>query len=193
MSKTVSPGFSLNRLLTRLNVIAGLAGAFIIFGLMIYNSYATISRRFFHAAVPGVTEISSTLLPVMAFLAMAWDLEIGRHINIDLIVKRFSTQTQLVIRFVTALFILAFSVVAVWKGTQLAFDKLHDLLEAPGMQIPIFPFYAMVPIGGLLLLLQTIRNMRAYYLSVMGRAPVPQEKGHSPHTPPVEKATEIDI
>ncbi|MBI4286716.1 MAG: TRAP transporter small permease [Chloroflexi bacterium] len=187
MSNGLASG--MNYILTRLNSAAGYLAAFIIFGLMLYNSYATVSRRFFHAPVPGVTEISSTLLPVMAFLAMAWDLEVGRHINIDLLVKRFGTQAQRIIRFVTSLFVLAFSVVAVWKGTELSIDKLHDLLEAPGVRIPIFPFYVIVPIGGLLLLLQTVKNMRSYYLSMMRRAPVPEEEGHSPHAP-AQKSTE---
>ena len=152
-------------MLTKINYLAALVSAGIIFVLMVYNSYATCARYFFNAPPPGSTEISTYLIPVLVFLALAYNLETGHHVVVDVVIDRLKMRSQLRIKALTTVLIAFFGAILAWKGTELSLDKLHEVSSSE-IELPLFPFYIFIPIGGLLLLLQSIRNIRTYILSM---------------------------
>ena len=154
--------------LTKINYFAAGLSAAIIFGLMVYNTYATCARYFFNAPPPGSTELSTFLIPVTVFLALAYNLEAGKHIVVDVVVSRLRMRNQLILNVITTILIALFGAILVWKGTQLCFGKFYEVSNTE-VRLPLFPFYIFVPIGGLLLLLQSIRNIRTYVLSLTKR------------------------
>jgi len=163
-------GSILNRLsemkiLTTINYFAALVSAGMIFGLMAYNAYATCARYFFNAPPRGSTEISTYLIPVLVFLALAYNLEVDRHVVVDMVIGRLRMRSQLILKGLTTILIAIFGAALTWKGVELSLDKLHEV-SSSDLEFPLFPFYIFVPIGGLLLLLQSIRNIRIYVLSL---------------------------
>jgi len=157
-------------MLTKINYGAAFLSALMVFGLMVYNTYATGARYIFNAPPPGSTEISTFLIPVFVFLALAYTLEQERHVIVDFVISRLGIRKQLVLSVIASIFIAIFSVILVWKGTELGLGKISER-SSSDLLLPLFPFYIFVPIGGLLLLLQSIRNIRTYVLSLTKRNP----------------------
>ena len=157
-------------MLTKINYGAAFLSAIIVFGLMIYNTYATGARYLFNAPPPGSTEISTFLIPVFVFLALAYTLEQERHVIVDMVISRLGIRKQLVLSVIATIFIAIFGAILVWKGTELSLGKISER-SSTDLLLPLFPFYVFVPIGGLLLLLQSIRNIRTYVLSLTRRPP----------------------
>ena len=152
-------------MLTKINYLAAFLAGWIIFGLIFYNVYATIARYIFNAPPPGSTEISTYLIPVLAFLGLAYTLEVGRHIIVDPFINRLKVRTQLILNAITTIFIAIFGAILVWKGIELNLEKFYERSSSE-LMIPLFIFYIFVPIGGLLLFLQSIRNIRNYVISL---------------------------
>ncbi len=157
--------------LTKINYLAAFLSGWIILGSVFYTSIATVARYLFNAPIPGSTEISTYLIPVIAFLAIAYTLDVGKHIIIDNLISRLKVRNQLVLNIITTIFIAICGAVLVWKGTELSLEKLEER-SGSELMLPLFPFYIFVPIGGLLLFLQSIKNIRKYVLSLKKRNPV---------------------
>lgn len=155
-------------LITKLNYISAFLSGWIMLGLIFYNNYATGARYLFNAPPRGSTEISTYLIPVTVFLALAHTLEMKKHIFIELFITRLKIRSQIVLNLMTTIFISIFAAILVWKGTELSIDKFHEY-SSTDIILPLFPFYIFVPIGGLLLLLQSIRDIKTYLISLIKR------------------------
>lgn len=152
-------------MLTKINYLAAFLSGWIIFCLIFYNVYATIARYIFNAPPQGTTEISTYLIPVIAFLGLAYTLEVGKHIIVDPFISRLKMRTQLILNVITTFFIAIIGAIFVWKGIELNFEKFYEY-SSSDLMIPLFIFYIFVPIGGLLLFLQSVRNIRNYIISL---------------------------
>lgn len=152
-------------MLTILNYYAAFMGAWIIFGLILFNVYAVVARYFFNAPVPGSTEISTYLIPVIAFLGLAYGLEVGSHIVVDIFVERLKKRTQLILNIIMTIFIIILGAILSWKGMEVSIEKFHERSSSE-LMLPLFIFYIWVPVGSLLLFLQAIRNIKGYVLSL---------------------------
>ena len=148
--------------LTTINRLAIALSGIIIFGLLIYNAYATCARYLFNAPPPGSTEISTFLIPVIVFLGLAHNLETDKHICVDVLLSRMSARKQAFLVILTTAFIAIIAAVLVWKGAALTLDKLDEVSDSD-LRLPLFPFYIFVPIGALLLLLQAVKKMSIYF------------------------------
>jgi len=151
--------------LSKINYLAAFLSGWIIFGLIFYNVYATVARYVFNAPPPGSTEISTYLIPVLAFLGLAYALEVGKHIIVDPFINLLKKRTQLILNSITTIFIAIFGATLVWKGIELNLEKFYERSSSE-LMIPLFIFYIFVPVGGLLLFLQSIRNIRNYVTSL---------------------------
>jgi len=150
---------------TKINYSAAFLSGWIILGLIFYNVYATVARYVFNAPPPGSTEISTYLIPVLAFLGLAYTLEVGRHIIVDPFINLLKMRTRLILNVITTIFILIFGAILIWKGIELNLEKFYERSSSE-LMLPLFIFYIFVPIGGLLLFLQSVRNIRNYMISL---------------------------
>jgi len=151
--------------LTKMNYLAAFLSGWIILGLIFYNVYATCARYIFNSPPPGSTEISTYLIPVLAFLALAYTLEVRRHIIVDTFITRLKMRNQFILNAATTILIAIFGAILAWKGVELNIEKFYERSSSE-LMLPLFIFYIFVPIGGLLLFLQSIRNIKTYVLSL---------------------------
>lgn len=152
-------------MLSRMNYYSAFLGAWIIFGLILFNTYAVVARYFFNAPVPGSTEISTYLIPVIAFLGLAYALEEGSHIVVDIFVERLEKRTQLILNIIMTIFIIILGAMLTWKGMEVSIEKFHERSSSE-LMLPLFIFYIWVPVGSLLLFLQAMRNIKRYLVSL---------------------------
>jgi len=152
-------------MLSKINKSAAFLSGIIIFGLMFYNVYATCARYFFNAPPKGALEISTYLIPVLVFIALAFTLEQGKHIMVDVLFSRLDKRKQLFLSILASILIALFSAILIWKGGKLSISKINEV-SGSDLLLPLFPFYICLPIGGLLLLLQSIRDIKLSVLSL---------------------------
>lgn len=93
-----------------------------------------------------------------------------RMVNMDAIYIRFSQRTKAIFDVCTFVFSLIFCVVLIWKSGDTALNsiKFSEMSET-AWRVPFWPIRTMLPIGGILLLLQIISKFVKDIYIVRGR------------------------
>lgn len=98
------------------------------------------------------------------FLAAAWLLRHKGHIRIDTLTSRLSPKTQRKIQFVDDVLGLIISMVIFIFGSIHTIELVQKgIMEVKGVTVPKAPFFIIIPIGGLVLTIQFIRNITGYF------------------------------
>ena len=77
-----------DQLLFKLESAMTLAGGLIILGAMILSVVNILGRKFLNWPVPGYVAIMSQIMPVMAFMGIAYCQRVGAHIRMDILVGK---------------------------------------------------------------------------------------------------------
>ena len=128
--------------------------------------YEVVSRYFFNAPTRWSNEISQYLLAAVAMLGAGYCLVHDDHVRVDILHRNFGPKARAVIDILTFLLVLVFVSAIIWKGGELCWDALdHDKRSMTILELPLFPSMVMVPIGGILLGLQSLAHaLRALFL-----------------------------
>lgn len=141
----------------KINKVAGILSGIIVMVISLIVTYEVIMRYFFRAPTIWVLEISTYLCVASVFLAGGYVLRIDAHIDVDVLTRRFSNETQVLFRLISFLLIFVYCFVLTWKGAELALTSFKYGELSPSMLgIPMFIPYAFVPLGGMLLILELI-------------------------------------
>jgi C4-dicarboxylate transporter DctQ subunit len=102
------------------------------------------------------------------FLAAAWLLREGGHINIDTAVARLRPKTRRKVEIIDDILGFIVSVVIFWFGTLHTIDLFQrGIMEVKGTTVPKYPLFLIIPIGGLALSIQFgrqfFKNLRSKF------------------------------
>lgn len=142
-----------------LNILATVAGILIL--LVAVSVSYSVTLRYLHITPPiWILQCTEYALLWITFLAAAWLLRKDGHVRIDTIVIRLSPRIQRILEIVTSVLgILICSVIA-WFGTTKTFDLYaRGIMDVKGVTLPEYPLFLVIPLGGLLLLIQFARNL----------------------------------
>ena len=131
-----------------------------IFIMMISTVTDSFSRRFLGYAFAGVIELNEILLVVSIFLAVAWTQKVDEHISVELVYLKLSRKTQLILTVITSLFasiIIGFLTYETFLGAWDAFVT-KDFRDG-AVKYLLWPGKMFVPIGGVLLLAELVREI----------------------------------
>lgn len=134
---------------------AAVLGALCATALMIAISIDVASRQVFNRSVPGMVELSETMLIALVFLGVAQAERTKAHIRLTVIVDRLPARGSAAVR--TVAFIVAMLVVAwmAWETGARAIDSIERREYRLGLlQWPLWPARALLPLGLTLLALQ---------------------------------------
>ena len=93
------------------------------------------------------------------FLGAAWLLREGGHIRIDTIISRLNVPSRRKVEIINDILGLIVSVIIFWFGTLHSIDLYQrGIMEVKGVTVPKFPFFLIIPLGGLTLSIQFVRN-----------------------------------
>lgn len=160
------------RFVDSLNERVGKIVSFLIPVLAIIEVYEVILRYGFNNPTIWAYEFSAMLFGTFILLGGAYTLQMGSHVNMDILYNLLSKRGRAVLDMVTFFIFLAFIGVMFWKGWESAWWSLktfeHDsTIWGP----PIYPFKLMVPIGALLLLLQGFSKfIQDAFIAIKGEA-----------------------
>ena len=89
------------------------------------------------------------------FLAAAWLLREGGHINIDTVVTRLHAKTRRKVEIIDDILGLMVSVAIFLFGTLHTIDLFQrGIMEVKGTTVPKFPIFLIIPLGALALSIQ---------------------------------------
>ena len=156
---------------------AVLAGILLLL-VTLFVSYS-VTLRYLHLTPPiWILQCTEYALLWITFLGAAWLLKHEGHIRIDTLVNRLGPRSHMICQIVVTVLGLVICLVIVWFGTRKALDLYNrGIMDVKGVTVPKYPFFIIIPIGGLMLFLQFGRNLLkiAQTLSNKGKT---SAKGH---------------
>ncbi|WP_417679717.1 TRAP transporter small permease subunit [Pseudodonghicola sp.] len=128
--------------------------ALALFALPLITAYDVALRYLFHAPTIWATEISIYLLQFAVFMTPGALLAGGNHLRVTFWIETRTGLTRRIAETVTALAVLPYAAILIWFGTSYAlraFDR--GMLSPTLLQVPLWIVYALIPLGGALLVL----------------------------------------
>ena len=93
------------------------------------------------------------------FLGAAWLLREGGHIRIDTVISRLYANTRRRVEIINDILGFIVSIAIFWFGTLHTIDLYQrGIMEVKGVIVPKSPLFLIIPLGGLTLSIQFVRN-----------------------------------
>ena len=108
-------------------------------------------------------EIIEYTLLYITFLGTAWLLKREGHVRIDLLTNSLSSKTQALLGILSSVIGILISSILIIYGSQITWEYLVEgHYQSTILKLPSAPFYAIIPIGSLLLFIQFLRSTYGY-------------------------------
>ena len=141
------------------NFLAFLAGILLLL-VTLFVSYSVIVRYLNFKPPVWVLQFTEYALLWVTFLGAAWLLRLGGHIRIDTLVSYLSPGVRKCLDIIVGILGCLVCIVIVWFGTQKNVELFQKgIMDVKGVTVPKYPFFFIIPFGGLMLLVQFIRNV----------------------------------
>lgn len=161
------------RIVTWINAMVGRATAYLVL-LMFALLFAEVIFRYV-LRTPSVWtgELSQMLFGAYALLGGGYLLARNGHVNVDLLYGSFAPKTRALVDVLTSTLFFLFIGVLVWQGMSLAMDSVARWERShSAWNPPIWPIKLIIPISGVLILLQGMVKLADDILIALGHAPV---------------------
>jgi C4-dicarboxylate transporter DctQ subunit len=151
------------------HAMAWTAAACIIF-MMFAICYSVFMRYLWGKPVPWVLEISSYLMLYITFLGTAWLQRQEGHVEVDLFLGNAKPRTRAGFKAITYFGGAAVGFILAWRGSLVTIDYFRRGVTLMGiLDTPQFLLIAIIPIGGLLLLVEFILQIWRFSLVAAGK------------------------
>ena len=185
-STVLEDGSRLSRLdlsLLRLEKFLALISGLAVFSLMVLAVVSVGGRNLFNAPLPGYVDWIEQVMPLLAFLGIAYVQRDGGHIRMDIVIGQLRGRALWLAELVSVILVLILMLALVW-GSWSHFLRSFDF-AAPlwsrdssiDIGIPIWPAKLLVPVAfsvlSLRLVLQIWGYGRAFILGLPNPVAVP--------------------
>lgn len=133
--------------------LAATVAGIVLVALMMLTVADVFLRYVFVRPIVGSAEASESMMVATGFLALAFCALEGRHIKVDLVVSRFPPRAQLAINTVNYLIVAGLSLLVALETYNQAFIVRRLGVASNLLHIPQYPFYLVISLSYLLLLL----------------------------------------
>ena len=155
---------SLHRLEGWLALVSGLA----VFAIMAFAVISVTGRNGFNAPIPGYVDWIEQLMPLIAFMGVAYAQRDGTHIRMDILIGKLKGRPLWIAEFITTLAALILMMLLVW-GSWSHFDRSFDF-SAPNWSrdssidigLPIWPAKLLAPVAFSVLVIRFLIQLWAY-------------------------------
>ncbi len=154
----------LHRLETALALLSGLA----VFSLMLLAVVSVGGRNLFNQPLPGYVDWIEQVMPLIAFMGIAYTQRNGGHIRMDMLVGRLRGRWLWSAEFITTLAILLLMLLLVW-GSWAHFERSFDLAaplwsrdSSMDIALPLWPAKLLAPVAFSVLCLRLLLQLWAY-------------------------------
>lgn len=139
-----------------INEWIGRITCWIIIPLGAITVYEVVVRKFLNSPTIWVFETSNQLYGFHFMMGSAFALLHGSHVNVDVFYRYFSPRGKAIIDIICfVLFFFPFCIIILWKGIEFAAQSwaMHEVSQSV-FRPPLYPIKTIIPIMGLLLILQ---------------------------------------
>ncbi len=148
-----------------INEQSGKLVSFLAAFMMFTVVYEVLARYIFNRPTIWAMEVNQYLLCGYTALAGGYALLYGSHVNVDILHQRFGLRIRALLDILTSFLFLGFIFVLIWKTGAMAWEAwVYDEHSESLLAAPLFPAKVVIPLGGLLILLQGlakfIRDLR---------------------------------
>lgn len=169
----------LDRRLYRVERVLALVSGLAVFSLMVLAVISVGGRNFFNQPLPGYVDWIETVMPLIAFMGIAFTQRDGGHIRMDMVVGALRGRALYAAEIVTTLAILLLMVLMVW-GSWAHFLRSFDF-AAPmwsrdstmDIALPIWPAKLLAPVAFFVLCLRLVLQLWAYGRAFLRNDPQP--------------------
>jgi len=143
-------------------------GGYVLLVAMILVPYEVVMRYLFNSPTSWSMEMTQFLFCTMVVLGGGWNLLTGSHVNVDIVYNRFGIRARAIISILTSLLLFTF-LFFVFRQNLLAGMQSLAWREtsASGWNPPLYPIKLIIPLGVLLLLLQSIAMFVRYIIQAV--------------------------
>jgi len=140
----------------RLSYYVCILGMFLLIPLMFVTTGDVILRDFFAKPIPGIVELSEYVLAIFILLGLAYTQQVKGHVGVSFFTSRLSPRSQTICQIITTVASIVITTAIIWQGviTGIAQRTVSDMLR-----IPQRPFRLLVPIAGILLLIELLIDL----------------------------------
>ncbi|MFC1916001.1 TRAP transporter small permease subunit [Chloroflexota bacterium] len=128
--------------------------------VMVLMNADVVMRKFFNDPIPGVQEISISMVVFVFFLAFARAMAHGAHIRIQVLTKHFNPNTQVALDILACVAGLLYFGLLAWLSSDWAWRSLqvNETMEGP-VQFPYWPSKFAVTLGSIFLCTQYLQDL----------------------------------
>ncbi|MFT7595556.1 MAG: TRAP-type C4-dicarboxylate transport system permease small subunit [Paracoccaceae bacterium] len=185
-SSVLEDGSLISRLdltLLRLERFMAFLSGLAVFGLMVIAVVSVGGRNLFNAPLPGYVDWIEQMMPLIAFMGIAYVQRDGGHIRMDILIGQLRGRALWLAETISVIMILVLMLALVW-GTWEHFLRAFDF-NAPlwsrdssiDIGIPIWPAKLLAPVAFSVLCLRLVLQIwgygRAFVLGLANPAAVP--------------------
>jgi len=182
-----SPLSLLDQKLLGLEKVLALVSGLAVFSLMVLAVVSVGGRNMFNAPLPGYVDWIEQVMPLIAFMGIAYVQRDGGHIRMDIVIGRLKGRALWLAELVSVILVLLLMLALVW-GSWSHFDRSFDF-AAPwwsrdssiDISIPIWPAKLLVPVAFSVLCLRLVLQVwgfgRAFLLGLESPVAVPLIQG----------------
>ncbi|MFH1125242.1 MAG: TRAP transporter small permease [Pseudomonadota bacterium] len=139
----------------------GLAGGIALLLLALLTVFIVVMRYLVKMPQAWAFDISLFLQVGLIFFGGAYTMLEDGHVSVDLILLYFPERARLVTNTVTTAMVFIFSAILTWKGIEQAIAKWGQFTDSAA-RLPLFPSYAVIPLGAFFLCLICISKIGNY-------------------------------
>jgi len=139
----------LHRVERQLALLSGLA----VFSLMLLAVVSVGGRNFFNQPLPGYVDWIEQIMPLIAFMGVAYTQRNGGHIRMDIFVGLFQGRALWLVELVTTIAVLILMLLLVW-GSWAHFERsfawtapLWSRDSSMDIALPIWPAKLLAPVA----------------------------------------------
>lgn len=159
---------ALDQYLHKIEGFLALVTGIAVFSLMVLAVVSVSGRNFFSQPLPGYVDWIEQIMPLIAFMGVAYTQRDGGHIRMDILIGALKGRSLWMAEIITTLLILLLMVFLVW-GTFSHFLRSFDL-AAPlwsrdssiDIALPIWPAKLLAPIAFFVLCLRLVLQLWGY-------------------------------
>ena len=138
---------------------------------MTVSIFADVTLRYsINRPITWVFEATEYSLLYITFLGTAWLLKKEGHVKLDLLLNMLKPKTRTFLNIITSILLALVCLLLTWYGTASTIDHFQrGVTSVKYYEPPIFIFLMIIPIGGLLLFIQSIKRTYGYVKQIKGQ------------------------
>ena len=170
-STVLEDGSLLSRLdkqLVKLERVFALLSGLAVFSLMFLAAYSVGGRKFFGSPMAGYVDWIEMLMPLIAFMGIAYVQRDGGHIRMDIVIGQLKGRALWAAELLSVILILLLIVGLIW-GSWAHFDRSFEFSRplwsrdsTIDIGLPVWPSKILVPVAFSVLCLRLLIQIWAY-------------------------------